>query len=472
MDNRRWLTAALAAALTACSTARDADSVLKRAQAAMGDVRSITYSASGMYARYGQGLTAGEAWRQRDLSGFTRTINYDQRAMRDEVTFGPTVVGRYEPNEQVSGDRAWGVGPQGPVPQIAAAAERQLHIWLTPHGFVKAAMAAADTTLSKADGADTISFTALGKYPVSGTLDDRGFLTRVKTIVPDAVLGDADIIASYSDYREFAGLQFPTRIGIEQGGFPLWELNVTTVTPNVPFDLPVPANVAAATIPPERVASTEVAKGVWHVTGGPQHHSVLVEFDQYLTVVEAPDTEARSLAVIEEAGRLAPNKPIRYIVATHHHFDHTGGLRTYVAQGATVVTHYSNVAYTQQTLARRATLVPDRLSLNPRKPTIVGVSDKYEITDGRQTLDVYAASGDDHTTYYALAYLPGPKVLVQNDSYVPGPGEAPPPAVPPGNALAFYESLQPLKLEVRTIVPIHGPRAFPMAEFLKFIGKK
>ena len=62
MDNRRWLTAALAAALTACSTARDADSVLQRAQAAMGDVRSISYSASGMYARYGQGLTAGEAW--------------------------------------------------------------------------------------------------------------------------------------------------------------------------------------------------------------------------------------------------------------------------------------------------------------------------------------------------------------------------------------------------------------------------
>ena len=161
MDNRRWLTAALAAALTACSTPRDANSVLQRAQAAMGDVRSISYSARGMYARYGQGMIAGEPWRQRDLSGFTRTINYDQRAMRDDVTFGPTVVGRYQPNEEVSGDRAWSVGAQGPVPQIGAAEERQLHIWLTPHGFVKAAMGAADTTLSTADGADIISFTAL-----------------------------------------------------------------------------------------------------------------------------------------------------------------------------------------------------------------------------------------------------------------------------------------------------------------------
>jgi glyoxylase-like metal-dependent hydrolase (beta-lactamase superfamily II) len=472
VDTSRWLTAALALGLTACSAAKEPDTVLRRAQTAMGEVRSITYSASGKYARYGQGLTAGEPWRQRELSGFTRTINYDQRAMRDEVTFGPTVVGRYQPNEEVRGDKAWGIGAQGPTPQIAAAEERQLHIWLTPHGFVKAAMAAADTIHSEGEGTDVISFTVLGRYPISGTFDDRGFLTRVQTVVPDPVLGDAEIVVSYSDYREFGGIRFPARIEIEQGGFPLWELNVATVTPNVPFDLPVPENVATATILPERVASTKVADGAWHVTGGPQHHSLLVEFAEFLAVVEAPDTEARSLAVIEEAGRLAPGKPIRYVVATHHHFDHTGGLRTYVAGGATVVTHHTNVEYTRQTLLRRATVAPDRLSLHPRAPTIVGVSDKYEITDGKQTLEVYAASGDDHTTYYALAYLPGPKIIVQNDSYTPGPGEVPPPAMPPENALAFYESLQPLKLDVRTIVPIHGPRAFPMAEFLKFIGKK
>ena len=106
MDTSRWLTAALALGLTACSAAKDADTVLRRAQTAMGEVRSITYSASGKYARYGQGLTAGEPWRQRELSGFTRTIDYDQRAMRDDVTFGPTVVGRYQPDEEVRGDKA------------------------------------------------------------------------------------------------------------------------------------------------------------------------------------------------------------------------------------------------------------------------------------------------------------------------------------------------------------------------------
>jgi glyoxylase-like metal-dependent hydrolase (beta-lactamase superfamily II) len=134
----------------------------------------------------------------------------------------------------------------------------------------------------------------------------------------------------------------------------------------------------------------------------------------------------RSLAVIDEVRRLVPNKPIQYIVTTHHHFDHLGGVRTYVAEGATVVAHEASVPYFKRWFARPATLVPDRQGRNPRTPTVVGVSDKYEITDGRQTMHVYTTSGDNHTALYTLAYLPGPKVLVQNDAYSPGPGEIPP----------------------------------------------
>jgi glyoxylase-like metal-dependent hydrolase (beta-lactamase superfamily II) len=38
-------------------------------------------------------------------------------------------------------------------------------------------------------------------------------------------------------------------------------------------------------------------------------------------------TEARSLAVIREVKKLIPNKPVRYLVSTHHHWDHLGGVR-------------------------------------------------------------------------------------------------------------------------------------------------
>ena len=93
--------------------------------------------------------------------------------------------------------------------------------------------------------------------------------------------------------------------------------------------------------------STKLADGVWHVTGG-SHHSVVVEFNEYIAVAEAPLDEARSLAVIAEAKKLGSNKPIRYVLTTHHHFDHSGGLRTYVAEGATVVTHQSNVPYLRE----------------------------------------------------------------------------------------------------------------------------
>ena len=116
-----------------------------------------------------------------------------------------------------------------------------------------------------------------------------------------------------------------------------------------------------------------------------------------------------------------PNKPVRYVLTTHHHFDHSGGLRTYVAEGATVVTHQSNVAYFQKSLAAPATLVPDAQSKSRKRPKLQGVSDKHVLTDGKQTIEVYATNGDAHTGEYTLVYLPGPKILVEGDAYSPGP---------------------------------------------------
>ena len=173
--------------------------------------------------------------------------------------------------------------------------------------------------------------------------------------------------------------------------------------------------------------STKLANGVWHVTGG-SHHSVVVEFADYIAVVEAPLDEARSLAVIAEAKKLVPNKPLRYVLTTHHHFDHTGGLRTYVAEGATVVTHQSNVPTFEKTLVAPATLSPDAQSKAAKTPTLQGVSGKDILTDGKQTIEIYATGGDTHTNEYTLIYLRGPRILVEADAYSPGPPDAP---VPP-----------------------------------------
>ncbi len=465
------LVAALALVAVGCSSPRDAASVLRDAQQAMGTVNSIQYSGTGMNAFFGQALTAGQEWPRRDMSSYTRSINYEQRSLRDEMNFAQPTFGGQQQNAQVNGDKAWNVGPNGPAPQIAAAEERQLNIWLTPHGFLRAAAAAGNATLAGDEGASIISFTALGKYKVDGSIDAQNHVTRVATKIPNPVMGDTDLVASYTDYKDFNGVQFPTKILVEQGGFPLWDLTIANVTPNAPVDLPVPDAVASATLPSVQTMSTKLADGVWHVTGG-SHHSVVVEFNEYIAVAEAPLDEARSLAVIAEAKKLAPNKPIRYVMTTHHHFDHSGGLRTYVAEGATVVTHSTNVPFFEKTLVAPATLVPDAQSKAQAKPTLQGVTGKDIITDGKQTVEVYATTGDTHTDEYTLIYLPGPRILVEGDAYSPGPPDAPVPATPPPNAVALYDEVQKLKLNVATIAPIHGRGAVPIAELRRFIGRK
>jgi glyoxylase-like metal-dependent hydrolase (beta-lactamase superfamily II) len=468
----RWLAlCALVSMSAACSSPRTAASVLEAAQQAMGNPTSLQYSGTGMNAFVGQALTAGEAWPRRDLSGYVRTIDYDKRASREELTFAMETFGGRQQTQVVAGDAAWNVGPTGPVPQPAQAEERQLLIWVTPHGFIKGAMAAGNATLGGTETAPEITFTALGKYTVTGTLDANNLVTRVATKVASPVEGDMDLVATYADYKDYGGVQVPGKIDIQQGGHPAWELAITSATPNAPLDLPVPDAVKSATVPPVQVTSTQMAPGVWHLAGG-SHHSVVVEFADSFAVVEAPLTEARSMAVLAEARKLVPNKPLSHVVTTHHHFDHTGGLRTYAAEGATIVTHASNVPYFQRVLVAPATISPDAQSKAQKTPTFQGVTDRFEFGDAKQKVQVVATSGDAHTNEYTHAYLPGPRILVEGDAYSPGPADAPPPATPNPNSVKLYDDIQMLKLNVATIAPIHGRGPVPIAELRKFIGRR
>ncbi len=474
MRQLRWLAIGVAVVSAACSQPKTAASVLQDAQTAMGNPTSIRYSGTGMNSFVGQALTAGQEWPRRDLTAYARTIDYDKRASREEMTFAQPVFGGQQQNTEVVGDKAWNLGPNGPVPQPATAEDRQLQIWLTPHGFVKGAIAAGNATLApQAEGATTsvVSFTALGKYKLEGTLDASNMVTRVATTVANPVMGDTPVVANYSDYKDYNGVKFPGKIAIDQGGFPAWELAVSEVAANPGLELPVPDAVAAATIPPVQVTSTLLAPGVWHLTGG-SHHSLVVEFADNIAVIEAPLTEERSLAVLAEARKLVPNKPVRYLLTTHHHFDHTGGLRTYAAEGVTIVTHASNVPYFEKVLVAPATVAPDAQSKAQKAPLFQAVTDTFELTDGKQRIAVYATAGDTHTNEYTLIYLPGPRILVEADAYSPGPVGTPVPPVPPPNAVKLYEEIARLKLNVATIAPIHGRGAVPVAELRKFIGLK
>ena len=186
--------------------------------------------------------------------------------------------------------------------------------------------------------------------------------------------------------------------------------------PNASADLPAPEVVASATVPAVQTMSAKLANGARHVTGG-SHHSVVVEFNDHVAVIEAPLDEARSLAVIAEAKKLVPNK------SSEIRPDHASPLRsqrcimTHAAEGATVVTHQSNVPYFEKTLVAPATLSPDAQSKAAKTPMLQGVTGKDILTDGKQTIEIYATAGDTHTNEYTLIHLPGPRIVVEADAY-------------------------------------------------------
>ena len=255
----------------------------------------------------------------------------------------------------------------------------------------------------------------------------------------------------------------------KQGGFPAFDIAVTDVKTNVSLDLPIPDTVRDAVPPAVKVASEKLGDGVWYLTGG-SHHSMLVEFRDHVAVIEAPLTEARSEAVIAEVKKLVPGKPIRYLISTHHHFDHSGGLRTYIAEGATIVTHQSNKAFYERVAKLPHTLNPDRLSRERKKAKILAVGARHVLTDGAQTIEIHHIQGNPHNEGILMAYLPKDMILVEVDVYTPLAPNAAPPATPNPNTVNLYENIERLKLDVGPIAPLHG-RLVALADLRKTIGK-
>jgi glyoxylase-like metal-dependent hydrolase (beta-lactamase superfamily II) len=395
---------------------------------------------------------------------------------------GTPLLGEQKQNAQVSGNLAWNMAGTTPVAQFGATLEeRRLQIWMTPHGFVQYAKRGNGCAINfdceakvskKTEGGKqvTVISVGFGKVPMEATLDDQNMIAKVEAKFPNPVLGDMPIVTTFSGYKDYSGVKFPAKITQTQGPYPVFELNVTDVKVNAPAALPVPDAVKTAETPRNDVSVQLLAEGVWYLTGG-THHSLVVEFKDYMAIVEAPLSEERSLGVLAEAKRLVINKPVRYVINTHHHFDHSGGLRTYVAEGATIVTHPINKPYYDQTFKIKATLAPDRLSKTPKLPQYLLVADKYVLTDGTQKIEIYPMKDDNHNDGMLIVYLPAAKILVEADEWNPPAADAPPPANPSPANINLYENVQRLKLDVAKIAPIHG-RLVTMTDFLKFLGKK
>ncbi|HEY3137081.1 MAG TPA: MBL fold metallo-hydrolase, partial [Blastocatellia bacterium] len=466
---------------------RRTNTALQAASQTMGadGLKSIQYSGSGYNFALGQSVNPRAPWPKFNVKSYTRVINYETASSREEMVRtqfeNPPRGGGAQPiigeQRQVlavggSGTFAWNVAGDTATSVPATAEERALQIWLTSHGFLKSAQTSAPRITTRTVGGHkmhTVSFLCSGKFKVRGTINDQNLVERVETRIANPVLGDMLTVTTYSDYKDFDGIKFPTRIVQSQGGFPVLDLTITEVMANAPADIQAPDSVRAGSAPTVRVETQKIADGVWYLTGG-THHSAAVEFKDHVVVIEGPQNEERSLAVIAEVKKLAPNKPIRYLVNTHHHFDHSGGIRAFGAEGATIVTHQINKAFYERASRAPRTLGPDKLS-QPGKPmAIVTMRDKMVLSDGARVLELHHIRGNLHNDGIIMAYLPKEKILIEADVFTPPAPNTPAPPTPNPFTVNLYENLQRLKLEVNQIAPLHG-RLVTMADLLKALGK-
>lgn len=500
MLKRGLLAVVLIVSLSSVTMAQDARTVIANASRAMGadNLKSIQYSGTGWNAAPGQSFSPADDWPRFDITAYTRTIDYDAKTSYEDLTRrqgnnpprgggGTPLQGDQRAISVVNGNYAWNVNGANVAPQPAAAELRQLDIWLSPHGFLKAAATATNATATRMtlEGRKMtiVSFTLNNKYRVNGHITDQNLVDRVQTWVANPIFGDMVYEHRYTEYKDYNGVKFPGVLHSHQGdpsifpGHNWMEIRPAAVQVNGPAAaVAITDAVRNAGIPPVRTESQQLAQGVWLIAGG-SHNSVLVEFRDFLTVIEAPQDETRSLAVIAEVERLVPNKPIQYVVNTHHHFDHSGGLRTYVAQGATVITHEENKDFYQRVFFYPSprTVQPDRLSmLNPwfaanRNRSIQTLSAKYTLSDGVRTIDIHPVQGLDHNSNMLMVYLPTEKILINADLYSPPAAGQPAPAVNP-NITSLNNNIQRLKLDVTRHVPIHGIVG-THADFVKIAGR-
>jgi glyoxylase-like metal-dependent hydrolase (beta-lactamase superfamily II) len=460
--------------------AQDARVVIADASKAMGvdRLKTVQFSATGLDFALGQAPNPGSPWPKFINKGYTRAINFEAPASRVErVRLQGENPPRGGGQQPIMGEQPQSqtiiVGPDTPWVQ-------QLEIWMTPHGFLRAAATKNATVEAKMVGSqkfNVVSFVGDNKAKVNGYINAQNLVERVETWIDNPFFGDMPFEAAYSGYKDVGGVQFPMRIVQKQGGYPIFDLNVTDVKPNAAVSIqPAQGRGGAAAGGPAAAAaaasSEKIGDGVHVITGG--YVSIAVEFSDHITVIEAGQSEARALAVIAEAKRLIPNKPVKYVVNTHSHIDHSSGLRAAVAEGATILTHQSNKAYLEKTLSVAHTLNPDKAQQLGKKPVVEGVGDKKVLTDGSHTIELYHLKSFGHHDGMLIAYLPKEKVLLEADGYNPQPLTATPPNPPSPYTLSLLDNIRRLKLDVQRIVPVHYPadnRVVTMAELTKWVGR-
>jgi glyoxylase-like metal-dependent hydrolase (beta-lactamase superfamily II) len=499
---RKWITLLLVAAAVAAATVAAADKqtgTLEAATEALGadHIRSIEFTGTGKWYQFGQEPNPNSPPPEFEVTSYTASIDYNtatsriQRAARQMVDptrwrpvplMAPGNGGGEGSQEFVAGGVGWTLGATGgPATGLAVTAisdaknteERTMEIWATPQGFLRAAAANHATSKPINGGGTEVTF-MMGKHKVVGRINGRNEVYIMHYWIDNPVLGDMLCEAGFTEYRDFGGIMFPGHIVRTQGGKVRLDLNVATVKVNPPVVIPVPEGMREEMTAPVKVTVDKLADGVYWLKGF-QWHSVAVEQGDHIVMIDAPLDEARSLAVIAKTKETIPNKPITYLINTHAHFDHAGGVRTYVAEGATIVTHPINQAYYERIWRNPHTLNPDLMWTSKKTAKFLPVTNgKVVLSDSKRPVEVYEQVGTAHSDSMVFAYLPVEKILVQADAWNTEALTALRPDTIGGEyvnpyIVNLYDNIMRLGLDMRMMVPLHGPRTTTMEELRKVI---
>jgi glyoxylase-like metal-dependent hydrolase (beta-lactamase superfamily II) len=472
----------LALACAGCTPATPEQQIVNDAAAALGGrdrilaVKTLVIEGDGKNGNLGQDMTPEATGQAFVLSDYKRAIDVAGHRGRLEQTRTPNFAffQGMAPQKQVQGidgDVAYNVAPNGAATRAAnaVAKDRNAELYHHPLTIVRAALdPKAKLSNPRTAGAErVVDVTTADGVVLTLAIDGTTKLpTRVVSMTDNPNLGDVAIETSFADYQDASGFKLPSRLTTKTDNYVTAEIHVAKQTVDGDAgDLAAPAVAkSAAPIagpPPAAITVEELGKGVW-LLGGQSHHSVLVEFGDHLTLIEAPQNDVRSLAVIAKARELRPGKPLTHVVNTHHHFDHSGGIRAAVSEGLTVVTHKGNAAFYQTAVGRAHTIAPDALAKSPKPLKVETVDDELVLKDAARTVYLYAVNGNPHADTLLMAYFPQEKILVEVDAFTPGAAAQP-------YAPNLLENVTKRNLKVDRVVPLHGAIA-PFSELVKAAG--